>query len=271
MRALILAAGQGTRLAPLTDDMPKCLVQLGGVSLLDHQIAALNSLEVTDITVLAGHRAECIAPCGFRKVINPEYATSNMVYTLFCASEVMQGDTDLIIAYGDIVYESRVLQALKSCDAPMCIAVDQQWRRYWEIRMEDPLSDAESLKMDEQGMIIELGKKPRGYDEIQAQYMGLIKVRYDYVPKLRQMYDAMAPEGLYDGKSHKQIYMTSFIQYLTDSGWQVRAVPVSNGWLEVDTYTELQLYNQMHSEGTLEKFYRIDTDALEVPTETIPF
>jgi len=256
VRAVILAAGQGTRLAPITNDRPKCLVELGGSSLLDHQIASLKSLDITDITVIAGYRAESIPARGVRIVLNPEFDSSNMVYTLFCASDLMAGDTDLLIAYGDIVYEPRVLRALLASEAPVSVAVDREWRRYWELRMADPLSDAETMKIDDQGMITELGKKPGGYQEIQGQYIGLIKVRRDRVVSFRQLHEAMDPDGIYDGNSRKQMYMTSFIQHAIDNEWPVKAVLIANGWLEVDTYAELELYRRMESEGTLADFFR---------------
>jgi choline kinase len=180
-----------------------------------------------------------------------------MVFTLFCARDRMLEDTDLIIAYGDIVYEPRVLQALMGCDAPMGVVVDQEWRRFWDLRMADPLSDAETLKIDSKGMITELGRKPRSYDEIQGQYIGLIKVRWDRVVELCRLYDAMDPDRSYDGRDRKQMYLTSFIQHAIDNGWPVQAVPVSNGWLEVDTLAELQLYRRMMAEGTLDGFFRI--------------
>lgn len=256
MRALILAAGQGTRLAPITNNQPKCLVELGGSTLLDHQISRLKSMDITDITVIAGYRAESISKRGFRIMINPEFALSNMVYTLFCASDLMTGDTDLLITYGDIVYERKVLQAVLASESPMSVAVDKEWRRYWELRMTDPLSDAETMKINDQGMITELGKKPGGYEEIQGQYIGLIKVRQDHVLNLLQLHEAMDPNGVYEGRSRKQMYMTSFIQHAIDHGWPVEAIPIANGWLEVDTYAELKLYRRMEAEGTLAEFFR---------------
>ena len=257
MRVVILAAGQGTRLAPLTDDRPKCMVELAGSSLLDHQFVTLKSLGISDITVVAGYRAEIIGSAGFDMIVNPEYASSNMVYSLFCASSLLVDDDDFIIAYGDIVYESRVLTALLDSDAPMSVVVDTEWRRYWEQRMADPLVDAETLKINDQGLITELGKRPRDIDEIQGQYIGLIKVRKDRVVDLKDLYEAMDPGGTYDGQSYKQMYMTSFIQHAIDHGWPVRAVPISNGWLEVDTIADIELYRRMEAEGSLADFYEI--------------
>ena len=257
MKAIILAAGQGTRLVPATNDRPKCLVELGGRSLLDHQISTLTSLGISDITVIAGYRSESITSRDFQMIINPDFAASNMVYTLFCGRDLMVDDSDLIVAYGDIVYEPKVLRALLDSDAPLSVVVDREWRRFWELRMPDPLSDAESMKIDGQGMITELGKTPGGYEDIQGQYIGLIKVRRNSVVGLRQLYDAMDLDGPYDGKTRKQMYMTSFIQHAIDNGWPVGAVFIANGRLEVDTYAELELYRRMEAEGTLAEFVRL--------------
>jgi len=257
LRVLILAAGQGTRLAPLTDDRPKCMVELAGVSLLQRQTATLDSLNITDVTVIAGYRAEVIEAAGFKTIINQDFASSNMVHSLFCASRLMDGEDDLIIAYGDIVYEPKVLNALMASDSPMSVVVDMEWRRYWELRMEDPLADAETMKIDEQGLITELGKKPRGLEEIQGQYIGLIQVRKDNVTAVRGLYEAMDNSEVYDGQSFQQMYMTSFLQHAIDSGWPVKAVPISNGWLEVDTVGDLELYRRMESEGALADFYKL--------------
>lgn len=263
MRALILAAGKGTRLAPLTNNRPKCLVELAGISLLDMQITVLKEAGVRDISIVTGYCANAIARPGYRMFFNKNFATTNMVESLFCAREIMRGDTDLILAYGDIVYELPVLEALISCNTPICLAVDRQWKRYWALRMTDPLLDAETLKLDENGMVCEIGKKPKDYNEIQGQYMGLIKVQADYVPRLKKVYDSMNQQDMYDGKNYRNMYMTSFIQYLIDLGWPVRAVPVDNGWLEIDTKADIDLYNRMHKEGTLKNYCEIVTDRSE--------
>ena len=256
MKAVILAAGQGTRLAPITNNEPKCLVELGGSSLLANQISNLKSSGITDITVVAGYLSKKISERGFRMLFNREFASSNMVHTLFYASDLMTDDADLVIAYGDIVYQSDVLKAVLDSDAPISVAVDQNWRRYWELRMDNPLSDAETMKIDEHGMITELGKKPRNYEEIQGQFIGLIKVHRNHLVRFRQLHETMDPNISYEGTNLKQIYMTTFIQYAINHGWPVKAVPISNGWLEVDTYKELKLYRRMEANGTLSDFFR---------------
>lgn len=255
MRALILAAGQGTRLRPLTDDRPKCLVELGGKSLLERQAIVLHRAGIEDITVVSGYRADQIAARGFATRVNSRYASTNMVATLFSAIDLMDGGQDLLICYGDIVYESRVLSLLLKADAPVTVMIDREWLRFWRLRLEDPLSDAETLKLWPDGRLRELGKKPRDYSEIEGQYMGLIKVRADHVEKLKEVYASLDRCALYDGKDFDNMYMTSFIQHLIDSGWDVRAAETDNGWLEVDSVSDLQRYEAMGADGSLIPFY----------------
>lgn len=257
MNALILAAGQGTRLRPLTNDRPKCLVELCGTSLLERQTKVLRRAGIQDITVVSGYRADQIAARGFDVLVNTRYAMTNMVTTLFSAAGLMTSSQDLLICYGDIVYESRVLDALLAGEAPLTVMIDRQWLRFWRLRLEDPLTDAETLKLDPGGRLRELGKKPCDYSEIEGQYMGLIKVRADHVEGLKRVYASMDRDATYDGKNFDNMYMTSFIQYLVDHGWEVRVAETDNGWLEVDTLSDLQRYEAMAADGTLAPFYNL--------------
>jgi L-glutamine-phosphate cytidylyltransferase len=255
MRAVILAAGAGTRLRPLTDNRPKCLIEMEGVSLLDRQRAVLTSAGISEIFVVTGFLANQIASKGYRTFHNPDYSTTNMVESLFRARLCLSGDRDLLIAYGDIVYEPRVLDALLRCSAPVCVAVDKAWRPFWEVRMAQPLQDLETLKLDRHGRIIELGKRPKSYDDIEGQYIGLIKVRADHVKKLTQTYHSMDRLELYDGRPFREMFMTSFLQNLINLGWTVKAVGIENGWLEIDTLEDLKRYEDLARTGELVRFY----------------
>lgn len=258
MRVIILAAGQGTRLRPYTDERPKCLVELDGRALLHRQLDVLRARGLHDITLIGGYRADCLRDQGAELVINPRFAETNMVATLFCAEQRMVDGEDLLIAYGDIIYQPSVLDSLLNTDAPLAISIDRQWRRFWEIRMDNPLADAETLKLDAEDHIVELGKKPRDYNDIQGQYMGLIKVRGDHVAAFRQAWQQMDRSLVRDGKDFDNMYMTTFLQSLIDSGWRARAAFTDNGWLEVDTVEDLDRYHEMLRNGALESFIRLE-------------
>jgi L-glutamine-phosphate cytidylyltransferase len=255
MRAVILAAGAGTRLSPLTDDRPKCLVPLLGVPILARLLRVLRQSGVDDITIIGGYRHEQLAAVApdCRIIVNPQHAVTNMVGTLFCDPGLFaRDDDDLLICYSDIICEPSVLAALMACDEPVAVAVNTRWRELWEKRMPDPLQDAETMKRDAAGFVRELGKKARSYDEIDGQYMGLIKLRASHLRAFADFHDRLDRKGLYDGKSRAMMYMTSFLQLLIDAGWRVKGVPVPGGWLEVDTMEDWDLYHRLAREGALD-------------------
>ena len=247
--AVHLAAGEGSRLRPLTADKPKPLVELAGKSMLERNVETLSAAGVTDQVVVTGYEADQIEAMGYETVHNPIYDETDMVYSLFQAREQFTGEQDLLISYGDIVYTEGIVEALLACDAPVCVVVDREWRDLWELRFEDPLKDAETLRMDDEGRITEIGSEPSGYEEIEGQYIGLISVRRDYVEAFGEYYDELSGGG--EGLERSSVEMTHFIQHLVDEGWRVQGVPVEGGWVEVDTLEDLEQYRERFVEGGL--------------------
>ena len=245
MKAIILAAGQGTRLYPYTKDLPKCMVKLAGKSLIDWQMRSLKAEGVTDITVVGGYHSDKITPTYTRMILNPRFSNTNMVETLFCAKEIMTSDEDLLICYGDLVYEPKIIHAMRYCKGDICISADQEWQKLWSMRMDDPLSDAETFKMDDEYHMIELGKKPKSYDEVQAQYMGLIKVSAEKMADFIDAYEKMDRSAMYDGKDFDNMFMTSFLQHLIDTRWTIKACLIQGGWFEIDTCQDLETYQNL--------------------------
>ncbi|NQY34826.1 MAG: phosphocholine cytidylyltransferase family protein [Alteromonadaceae bacterium] len=256
-RVLILAAGEGTRLRPLTNDKPKCMVPLQGTSLVERQISCLKRQGVTDIHIATGYRAEQIETLGYPTSFNPRYNKTNMVSTLFCALNFIQQEGDLIIAYGDIVYDDINLITLLESDGDIALMIDKKWRELWSLRLENPLEDAETLVMNEKGYVTELGKKPDNYERIQGQYTGLIKISANKIADFVNFYQQLDRNATYDGKDFNNMYMTSFLQALIDAGWQAKAALVNNGWLEIDSVEDLEQYELLAQQGKLDKFYKV--------------
>ena len=254
MKAIILAAGAGNRLQPYSSSKPKCLVEIAGQSLLQRQIQTIRSNKIDDITVITGYMANKIDIKGTRIFHNPDYAHTNMVSTLFMADEILNSGDPVIVSYGDIIYEKKILSRVISCDAPICLPVDVQWERYWSARMPDPLSDVETLKLNIVDDVIELGKKPISHSEIQGQYIGLMKFNASLAGQLTTIYNGLDRSNTYDGKDFDNMYMTTFLQILIDRKWKAKAIKIENGWLEVDTPQDLNLYNTMHGNGSLSRF-----------------
>lgn len=254
-RTVILAAGEGTRLRPLTDHLPKTLVPLGGMPLLTRQMSVLRSSGITDISIVVGYCAEALESCGARLFRNPRYATTNMVASLHSAKPLFDGADDVVVAYGDIVYEPRVLARLLATDAPIAVVVDLGWQRLWELRMDDPLIDAETMKLDAAGHIVELGRKPRSLADIQGQYIGLFKVRRAFAPEFFTRYERLPDDALFEGRPRDKMYMTSYLQHHIDHGVPVLAATVTNGWVEVDSVQDLDRYERALAQGDLAPLY----------------
>jgi len=165
-RALILAAGRGSRAGHLTEDRPKCLLALGGRPLLDWQLTALKEGGVSEIGLVTGYRADQLAVYGLPSFHNSLWSKSNIVASLLVASGWLEQGSSLV-AYSDIVYHSDWVSRLRICIADIAIAYDTLWRELWEERFEHPEIDAESFRVNG-GLVQDLGKKAAPLDEIQG-------------------------------------------------------------------------------------------------------
>jgi choline kinase len=244
VKAIVLAAGQGLRLKPLTDDRPKCLVPFRGRPILDRMLEALRAAGVTDVAVVTGYRADTLRGRGLTLRHNAEYASTNMVYSLFCAEDLLDGD-DVLVVYGDVLIRPALLRSFCEHEAPLAVAVNTRWRELWSLRMQDPLADAETLRLGDDGRIIELGKKARSYSEVEGQYMGLIRIASETLPRVVDFYRTLDRTKRYDGKDFRNMYMTSFLQAIIDDLMPIMAVPLDGGWLEIDSLADLTAYEKL--------------------------
>ncbi len=244
MKMIILAAGSGTRLRPLTNDRPKCLVTYQGYPLIEYILSAADHCGIDDIVVVGGYRADTLrrylSDRPVRFYINTEFNNTNMVNTLFCAEPELRGD--IILSYSDIIYSKEILTRMISSSADIAVAVDTAWEDLWRIRMENPLADAETMKIDDRGRIIELGKPASRLSDIQAQYIGLIRLSASAVEPVRRFYRALDTSAAYDGASFNNMYMTTFIQLIIDRLMPVEAVRINGGWLEFDSIQDMDCY-----------------------------
>lgn len=258
-QALILAAGEGKRLRPLTNDVPKCLVNFMNKSLLERQVKTLKKAGISKIHISTGYKAEKIKSLGFDTSLNKKYSQTNMVESLFSAIKFIEScNEDLIISYGDIIYHTSNLRALLESKDDVSIMVDKDWYKLWSLRIENPLEDAETLVLDSDNYILELGKKPKNYQKIQGQYTGLIKIKAEKIKEIISFYKNIERDLIYDGQNFYNMYMTTFIQLLINAGWGVKAILVSNGWLEIDSVEDLRIYEKLQKIGKLSEIYNLD-------------
>lgn len=255
MKALILAAGFGSRLMPLTEKVPKTMVEYKGKKIIDYEIEALKAAGVSDIAVVGGYQFNVLKDY-LRKRFgintffeNKNYAKTNMLHSLFCARDFLKESqkekTNIIISYADIVYFKETVELLIKTSAEFAICVDKDWKNLWQKRFADILSDAETLKLksgnDGRIYITELGKKPKNINEIEAQYMGLFKIAHSFLDCVFELYDGLDKNALFDGQPYHNIYMTSFLQAIIDRYHNAQAVIIHGNWCEIDFKTDLEI------------------------------
>lgn len=249
MNALILAAGFGSRLMPLTQDRPKCMVECNGKKIIDYEIGALREVGVEKIAVVGGYLFDVLKTHLASQNIddiycNENYPTTNMVSTFFCALDFLrlciENKQDLIVSYADIIYHPSIVKKLFQAQGEFCVVVDLEWKKLWDKRFENSLSDAETLKISN-GKIIELGKKPKNFDDVEGQYIGLFKFSYTFLEKVIEEYEAMDVDAIYDGCSFEKMYMTSFLQHLINHFDNAQPVFIQGEWGEIDCVKDLKI------------------------------
>ncbi|MCA9394934.1 MAG: phosphocholine cytidylyltransferase family protein [Candidatus Omnitrophica bacterium] len=233
MKAVILAAGRGSRMKGLTDEKPKCLNELLGRPLFDWQQESLREAGITDIVVGRGYRKELLTG-DFQTADNDRWDQTNMVYTLLCAAPYLRADT-CVVSYADIVYHPDHVRALMAAAGDVVITYDTLWRPLWELRFPDPLADAETLRIDERGIIQEIGQKAASLEEIQGQYMGLLKFTPQGWGQVEELLNQMPPADL------DRLDMTSLLQKVIRRGIPINTVGVKGRWCEIDSETDLDV------------------------------
>ena len=261
MKLIILGAGEGTRLRPLTNNCPKCMIKFIGKSLLEHQITTARNCGIDKIIVVKGFLGNTIQIPNIRYYENRNYNSTNMVETLFCAEKEL--NEPVIISYGDIIYEKNVLQKLIDSTYDFSVVIDKNWKEYWNIRFSDILDDVESLRLNH-GYITNIGQKVNSLTEIQGQYIGLMKFQNNALSVLKTFYhdskkqSASGINPLNPKVPFVKSYMTDLLHGLINYSQKIKAIEVNGGWLEFDTLHDFEIYNEMHEKNKLKKFLDLE-------------
>lgn len=117
MKSVILAAGMGTRLSPLTEIQPKCLIEVEGKSILQRQIEAFNKAGVSEIIIVVGYKNELVKKFiekqgynNIRIIINYDYKITNNMYSLYLAKDYLENE--FILVNGDVIFDLSIISEL---------------------------------------------------------------------------------------------------------------------------------------------------------------
>jgi choline kinase len=157
-----------------------------------------------------------------------------MVSSLFC---VPQSKGNSIISYSDIVYKPEHVNSLKKSNGDIVITADLKWEELWKLRFENPLDDAETFKSIND-LLTNIGGKTNNILDIEAQYMGLLKLTSKGWSQMFNLFKTFSKE------KQDRLDMTSMINELLKTRIKVNVVFVSGGWCESDSYSDIEVYEK---------------------------
>lgn len=221
----------------LTNDRPKCLVGIGGKPLLEWQLEALRDAGIRDIAVVTGYKRELLSTRNLVEFHNPRWANTNMVSSLACAEEWLLSEP-CVVSYSDIFYEASAAESLIGSTAKLAVTYDPFWLQLWKKRFGDPLLDAETFRVNTDGSLAEIGNKPDSVDEVQGQYMGILRFTpegWNEVKRIRGELSDIVRDGM---------HMTGTLEKVINAGRvTISALPYLGRWGEVDSVADLKVLN----------------------------
>ncbi len=254
--AVIAAAGFEKQLLPLIEDKPKCLLDIKGKTILDRQVTALNECDIKDIALVRGYKKEAITLPNIRYYDNDQYESTGELFSLFCAENELKGRT--IVLYGDIIFDTAVLDKLLKSPADISIVVDLAWfdqdQRNAQaahlnpdlVSLAEPPGKSYSSRFvlsEGEHQVVKIGQQlPR--EQAHGEFIGMAMFSEKGAEALRDCYRSAQEQykstGFHEAGSFLKASFTDMIQELIDRGHRVDAVPIFKGWMEVDSFEEYQ-------------------------------
>ncbi len=233
MKAVILAAGAATRLRPLTDHTPKCLLDIGGKPLLGRTLETLQSREINEVVCVTGYRGDQIVRFVGREfprmkvefVENERYAATNNIYSLWLARNLFRGYS-LLLLDSDILFDGRILDLLLDSPDEDCLAVTSG----------TPLGPEEiKVSVDGQGGVVGIGKEIDP-SVAMGESIGIEKFGPMFVRELIEELDLLVRS-----EGQVGIFYEAAFQKVIGRGRRPRAVATGSlPCIEIDTPADLE-------------------------------
>jgi len=237
MRGIILAAGRGSRMGDLTNHFPKCRTVLHGKELIQWQLDAMKGASIEEISIVRGYLPETF-DFNVKYFENKRWSHTNILTSLISANEWLDRYT-CITSYSDIVYSANTINKLASFTGDIVITYDPNWSELWQMRFDNPLSDAENFKLDGD-RLIEIGLKASSIEEIEGQYMGLLKFTPAGWLKVKEYLARLSQKEI------DNIDITNLLRRLIKLGIVINAVAITDKWFEVDSESDLKIYSSKY-------------------------
>lgn len=232
MIAVLLSAGKGTRMYPLTANTPKCLIDIGkGKTILESQLDVLQECGITKVYIVAGYRIEQVQAkinghnlnrMEIEVLHNPFFSTSNNIISLWLATLLIK--EPCISINGDDIFKPNVINKLLQAEGDIVMTIDR--------KSEYDSDDMMVITKEERVVAV---SKDLDRDYANGESVGIIKYSVLGLKILTDLLDVM----LRDESNHQQFYLQS-LQKIMDSGVAVNYCEVDeDDWAEIDFHPDV--------------------------------
>ena len=241
MNAIIIAGGKSTRIRPLSNEIPKTMIEVYGKSILERQIELFQRYGISDITVVTGYHSEKINLPNINCIKNEEYKTTNVNEGLFCAKAKL--NDSVIITYGDIIFEYEVLEQILNFKGDIGVVIDLDWEKQYTGKFGRPISEADNVIMNKK-QILKISKNLTKKDDLTlAESIGIFKLSKTGAKILLDRYNHLKKSHkgrFHSASSFKDAFFMDMIQDIIDTDVIVEPIPINGRWCEIDTQLDLE-------------------------------
>jgi choline kinase len=250
-RAILIAAGRGKRLGPHTEEIPKCMVQVGARPILGWVWKAFELAGIEELVVIRGYRGDVLEQLAraivprVQFVDNAEWQTNNILLSLATARRFL--DRPCLLSYSDIIFTPAVARAAVESPAEIGLVIDRRFRDIYEGRTEHPLEEGEVSDLMPDGSVARVGKKALPPAGAVGEYIGLTRLGERGVAAVGRMLDRLTHD--YAGREeqpfqraarYRNAYLTDLWQQLIDGGIRLDPILIDGQWREIDTGQDLE-------------------------------
>ena len=241
MKAVILAAGVASRLRPLTNHTPKCLLKVGSKNILELTIENLIANNISEIIIVTGYLENKIRDfinlrfpeLNITFLYNQYYESTNNIYSLWLTRNDLNGD-DMLLMDSDIVFNRKIIEKLCSSEKKNCLALKRQ-----------ELSDEEiKVRIDQKGRVLEISKEVN-LSEAAGESVGIELFSKEVIPALFKVIDRKVNIE----SNVNQFYEAAFQELIKSSSHEIYIVDITEYFcMEIDTAEDLKLADELYKD-----------------------
>tara|TARA_B110000014_G_scaffold202911_1_gene152885 strand:+ start:672 stop:1421 length:750 start_codon:yes stop_codon:yes gene_type:complete len=241
MKAVFIAAGQGSRLGSLTNDLPKPLVDVNGKSIIERQIDLLHKKNINDIVIVTGYKKEKFTFKNIEYVFNPNFLIDEQAGSLMSARQKFSDD--VLVMFGDILFDEQILEQVLNANGQISIAIDKDWEKSYQERNDNPIDKADKVLLKNNKIIKISAEQIRAEQNVDTgELLGIMKLSSEGSKILIEHYEKLENNHtgkFHDAESFQKAKFVDILQELISTGISINPIIITGNWCEIDTPDDL--------------------------------